>query len=167
MTYTIADQCASLSLQSSDISDFIATTPAQVFSLTLEIVRNCNTNYNFTITMDEMDIPTDSLVITSDMVGGTTALPDGAYYIVLTRTENDGSGITTDKSCIIIDCELRCCIEEHLASNITSNIMDYYLAYTWSTECGYCACDDACVLYNKILDKLDTDGNNVDCGCSG
>ena len=112
-------------------------------------------------------MPTTSLTYLPEDLGGTTSIPDGVYSVVITKTMDDGSSVETEKECIIIDCELKCCIVDYLADNPTSDIQLFYLAMGWASRCGTCLCDEACTLYDTIKDKLNTNGNTTQCGCAG
>ena len=169
MTYTIADQCASLRLESTIIDDFVTDNPSHDYSVNITFTKNCSTNFSFDIVIGDID---DSGLINfieylPEDLGGTTSIPDGVYSVVITKTLDDLSEITTEKECIVIDCELKCCVIDYLADNPSSDIMLYYTALTWAPNCGNCLCDEACTLYNLILDKLDENGSTTQCGCSG
>lgn len=166
MTYTITTDCASIVLTSDIITEYIDANPVQDFTGVIEVTKNCDTAYSFPLDINDLDILNKTFIITPSKVGGVDKVPDGVYYIKITKTPNDLSSITTEKSCVLVDCDLKCCIIDFLADNTDSNIMDLYLALTWLPNCGDCMCDEGCTLFNLIQDKLTEDGNTTKCGCS-
>jgi hypothetical protein len=167
MTYTIQPSCAAIIVSSDIISDFIATNPIQDFTLNITVTRDCTTAFSFDIIMDDLNILDETFDITPDLVGNTNTLQDGVYSIVITKTLNDLSEITTEKECIIIDCELQCCLVDFLADNPTSEIKLFYQALEWVHHCGDCLCDETCTLFSYIKENLNNNGSTTQCGCSG
>jgi len=168
MTYTIAENCASITIEDTILDDFVADNPNQDYSVNITFTKNCGTTFSFDITIDDFtELPATTLTFEPSDFGDTDSISDGVYSIVITKTPDDGSSITTETACVLILCDLYCCIIDFLADNPTSDIMLFYQALQWATDCGNCLCDEACTIYDYIQDKLNEDGNTTQCGCSG
>lgn len=163
MTITVNSDCTSITIESTLVDAFVAD-PTLDFTITL---TDCeSTSYDYTITADEItEGDTNILTITPDLIisASATEFPDGVFTVTL-ATDDDGT-VATDVQCMLVDCDLECRVFDYQSENITSNIFQYYQALQLGENCDNCNCSGMCALYEKILNILDSNTTDNDCGC--
>lgn len=167
ISYTL-DGCGngtvtSITITSDLIDAWTVQNPSFSHTLEIEITVTCGTTY--TITQASVDIPGQQLVVTPAMIGMSGSINDCVLAVVITMTHNITGDYQTEEKCIINDCQLKCCMASYTADNLSTDVVAYYLAMTWAADCHDCGCDDACVLYNKILEIVNNGSSNT-CGCT-
>lgn len=99
-----------------------------------------------------------SLVQTSDEI----TIGEGVYHIEIIAEAASGSQ-TIQRTCFFYDCTLACEIGEFILDNCDTDVhLDYYVLK--NMEYCECNCDNMCLLYKRILDKL---GREFCCGETG
>lgn len=158
MTVTKASNCASFTITSDLITDWVAD---NTIELTLNVYKNCT---DTPVELEAADIDSGStLVVTAASLGQTSILEDDIYVLELVSV--DGNTTTTEVYCLFINCDTKCRIITYLADNLNSNIYHLYLALTNGEVCTDADCANACVIFNEISRLLE-DSNTKPCGCS-
>lgn len=87
---------------------------------------------------------------------------EAVYHVEIIATAPSGSTVT-QKKCFFYDCTLACEIGEFILDNCNTDVhLDYYVLK--NMEYCECNCDNMCLLYKRILDKLNKE---FCCGDSG
>lgn len=153
MTYTIASDCSSISLD----SDYLVPT-----NLTVDLfwAKNCGT------TLSKISVSPSASVIQLDPtdLGETETFSDGVYYFKVVISDEDSNTIE-ESLCKFVNCNSTCAmIDTYTKTDLDSVIKQLsFEALLAANDCTSCSCTDLCTLYtNTGL----TDINNDQCGCS-
>lgn len=177
MTVTLANDCANAVIESTLIDDYI-TAGSTSNTLVLDVTKNCastSTTINLTTSNLTVGSPNSYSLTPTSLSSSSTTLDDGIYYLKLTYTDNvTPADPVNEYYCLLVSCELKCCMISYIADNPTTNIYGLYQALEWISTCSDpdCKCDDGCVIYNRIVKILNnystlTNINKTsDCGCS-
>lgn len=174
MNYTInyttengaCTETPSIDITSDLITDYIAALPNPDHTLELKIAVNCDTTYTIDIDddNDNLDVAGDKYVITPSDVNQTDSLSDSVYHVTLTKTITATNGQTIEYSCIFVDCKLKCRLFDYVAVNLDSDITKYYDRLADLGTCDDCACEAACLFYQKLIDAITDTGTCKECG---
>jgi hypothetical protein len=157
--------CTQIDITGSQIDAFAAD-PEGV-TLVLNVEHDCDdtiTTYTV-LDADVTDAEPYTLNLTPDLIGQTEdTFLEGVYSIRLQMSQ--GETVTEEKTCAIVTCDLQCRVFDYYVNYPESSIMQAYEALTFAGICDNCFCEDACTLYNHILNLLSQTPVENDCGCS-
>lgn len=183
MTQTINATCTNIVITSETnptlFQQWLDYIPEEQVSLQLEVYTSCSTTPIKTLTVHETDSTGDLIVLQTD--GGQhldivpadlnseyTVFPDGPIYFKLIYKELDNGTVKEETGCVFSSCELKCKVSEFTMKNPQcTEAQLIYNALVNSNDCQDCSCTNACFLYNKLKEILDTQTTSDDsCGCS-
>jgi hypothetical protein len=172
MNYTINQSNNQIVITSDLISayiDIITTVPPGVpsYTLTLTVTYNDSIPVVINLTSANLSTITDSYILTPSALGQETTFSEGIYKLELVKSDNNSK----ESLCIPIITTLKCRVMEYVAKLIKEDKeLDYILLLLEllykSNECADCNCEDALIIYNHILEILNTDTILEDCGCT-
>jgi hypothetical protein len=149
--------------------DIITTVPPGVpsYTLTLTVTYNDSTPVVVNLTSTNLSTSTDSYILTPSIIGQETTFSEGIYKLELVKSDDNSK----ESVCIPIITTLQCRVMEYVANLIKQDKdLDYILLLLEllykSNECADCNCEDALIIYNHILETLNTDTILEDCECT-
>lgn len=173
-SYDLLSEAATLI---TDLEAWILATFGQ--TVTVDVTINVE---DITITISDLTYPVEPITTTVLVAGEITQVNtftsdnsfsliqttetfnvgEGVYHIELVATSDSGSQ-KIQRKCFFYDCTLACEIGEFILDNCETDVhLDYYVLK--NMEYCECNCDNMCLLYKRILDKLNKE---FCCGDSG
>lgn len=167
---TVTPSCANLTIQSSALSN---TGGKVITSIVLKSKLNCSLTQTSVILNSLIgSVSNNTIVIPATTYYNNilkTIYCDGVYNfeLVVGYTLSSAQYISTDTSCVFIDCETKCQVIKNYQETKDPKIIYYYYALTAASDCDNCTCTDMCSLYSEIKTLLNgtTSITNNNCGC--
>lgn len=176
MIATLNSDCSSLTLY----SEALVPASGKVFvSLVLKSRLNCSlTETSVTVTSLIGSISDNQIVIPATTYYNDltkTKYCDGIYFFELNITYTlTVTGVTTsylvkDGACKLIDCDLKCKVNEYYTKCKDRTAYYQYYALLQGNDCDSCYCTEMCSLYSELKTLLND--NNISttssgCGCT-
>jgi hypothetical protein len=146
MTITHNSDYSVITITSTNLSDF-----SLLSSVTLSATINCSTT-EYTDTIVEGDVTTNSFNVDISTMFGTDTLEDSVYEFVLTINKNDSTTVK-EYGCLFVDNETKCKVAECVKDKQNLELqLDYYIL-SRASGCS-CACSDMCKIYNRLKNEL-------------
>lgn len=169
MQHIINEDNDQMFITSDLIESFIDGLPSPGYTLFLKVLYNGTQVLNLELTSLNLDIANDRYVlIPSVLFEDAEIFPDGIYMLTLTEGDNN----TSENNCVAILNDLTCRIIAKVASllenketNEAANLALFLEILKGSNTCADCNCADALLIYNYLLNILNTDTIINDCGC--
>lgn len=132
--------------------------------LILEAQLNCGTEYQVTYTPASNTYRAQSLIVKPEDFGMEEQFTGGVYKLRLIR-RNLVTDLREDiRGCLFADADIRCLIVEYYAKNYDRRVPGYHAALLGLQHCGKCVCEEACLVYQQLLELLNDEGNDG-CDC--
>jgi len=169
---TITSNCDTITITGTIITDFIS----QYLTSNVEVMirPNCccdqdseffiwaegafSNSYNqsartFTVTPEDMGLEAN------------TEFPNGVLHVLMTGTSANGD-YSTEKACHLLDCDLKCAVQDKMYQDKNSIAMSLFNALQWVEDCADCECQKACAILDSLLIELqDTSNVSIYSGC--
>lgn len=162
MAFEINKEGTEISVRSTLIAEMLVS-PGN-HELTLEATLNCGTEYSVPYTAASDSYRSQALIIRPEDFDMVETFQGGVYKLRLVRRHLVTDQRDDIRGCLFSDAAIRCLIVEYYAKNYDRRVPGYHAALLGLQNCGKCVCDEACLVYDQLLELLNNE-NNDGCGC--